>query len=66
MKKVSDLTVDEFREIVREVVCEVLAEQQDDEVELLPEFVAELKASMASDDPGKPLEDILRELEVEV
>ncbi len=67
MKKVAELTVDEFREIVREVVCEVIAEQQDGyEGELRPEFVAELEASIASDDPGRPLEEVLRELEVEV
>lgn len=65
MKKVAELTVDEFREIVREVVCEVLADQRDEyEGELRPEFVAELNKSRSSGDPGKPMEDVLRELDI--
>lgn len=66
MKKVAELTVDEFREIVREVVCEVLAEQQDDDGELRPEFVAELSSRMSPSNRGVPLEDVLRELDIEL
>ena len=62
MKKVAELTVDEFREIVRDVVIEVLAEQQDEyEGELRPEFVAELNKRM-NDDQGRLLsEDEVRQ-----
>lgn len=62
MKKVAELTVDEFREIVRDVVCEVLAEQQDEyEGELRPEFVAELDRRR-NDDQGRLLsEDEVRQ-----
>ena len=65
MKKVAELTVDEFREIVRDVVCEVLAEQQDEyEGELRPEFVAELDRRR-NDDQGRLLSEDDSEFDID-
>ena len=44
--KVSDMTVEELRRTIREVVAEVL----DEESELNPEFTVELEARIASED----------------
>ena len=48
--KVADLTIDEFRELVREVVIQTLSEMMsdpDEGLELRDDFVEELKQSIA-------------------
>ena len=48
--KVADLTIDEFREIVQEVVIQTLSEMMidpDEGLELRDDFVEELKQSIA-------------------
>ena len=71
--KVADLTVEEFRALVREVVYEALADYQgeDDDGELRPEFEAELMASLESssvESRGKrvPLEEVAKELGIQL
>jgi hypothetical protein len=65
--KVADLTIDEFRELIREMVCEVLEEQRlEDEGGLRPEFEAELRASLESPAEGVPLEKVAKELGIEL
>ena len=47
--KVSDLTVSQLRELIREVVLDCIAESYEDfhrDLELNPEFAAELQASI--------------------
>jgi len=57
--KVADLTVDEFKALVRDAVREALDEEWDDDGELRPEFIAEIEASlMESDDRGISLGDM--------
>ena len=49
-KKVADLTIDEFRKLVQEVVIQTLSEMMvdpDEELELRDDFVEELKQSIA-------------------
>jgi hypothetical protein len=66
---ISDLTVDEFRMLVREVVAEALAElftDPDEGLELREEFEAELKLSaerrLVGKEETEPLADVLHEL----
>ncbi len=66
--KVSDLTVAEFRELIREVVTECLAEMYEDfhpGLELSDEFAAKLQASLdsvAAGEPTVPAEEIAKRL----
>ena len=56
-QKVSDLTVAEFREIIREVIMECLGETYEDfhpDPELSEEFAAELQASIDAREAGEP------------
>jgi hypothetical protein len=63
--KVADLTIEEFRELVRDIVFEVLEEQRfEDEGELRPEFVEELERRMAEDGPRMTLSEVERELQL--
>ena len=56
-QKVSDLTVEEFRGLIREVVLECIGESYEDfhrDLELNPEFAAELQASIDEVAAGAP------------
>ena len=53
--KVADLTIDEFRDLVRAVVIQTLSEMVDDpdeELELRDDFAAELQDSLAAVETG--------------
>ena len=53
--KVADLTIDEFRELVQEVVIQTLSEMMsdpDEGLELRDDFVEELKQSLADIEAG--------------
>lgn len=53
--KVADLTIDEFRELVQEVVIQTLSEMMgdpDEGLELRDDFVEELKQSLANVEAG--------------
>ncbi|MCY3868858.1 MAG: hypothetical protein OXG87_04825 [Gemmatimonadetes bacterium] len=53
--KVADLTIDEFRELVQEVVIQTLSEMMsdpDEGLELRDDFVEELKQSLADVEAG--------------
>ena len=53
--KVADLTIDEFRELVQEVVIQTLSEMMsdpDEGLELRDDFVQELKQSLADIEAG--------------
>lgn len=55
--KVSDLTVSELRELIREVVLDCIAESYEDfhrDLELNPEFAAGLQASIDARAAGEP------------
>ena len=62
--KVADLTVEEFRALVREVVYEVLDDYQgeDDDGELRPEFIEELERRIAEGGPTYSEAEVRREL----
>ena len=64
-KTVADLTVAEFKELIRETVAEAVAEMiedPDEGLELRPEFVEELKRRMSSDKPTVPIAEVSRRL----
>ena len=64
-RTVADLTVAEFREMIRAAVVEALAElieDPDEGLELREEFVEELKRRMQSDRQTFPLEEVYRRL----
>lgn len=51
---ISDLTVDEFKKLIREVVLQTLSEifgDPDQGLELREEFEVELRRTLAADDP---------------
>ncbi len=53
--KVADLTVQEFKELVREIVIQTLMEMlgdPDEELELRDDFAAELQRSLATVEAG--------------
>ena len=68
---VNDLTVDELRSLLREVVEEVVEEKigllvdPDEGLELREEVVESLKAFLASDQRGDDADDVFRELGLE-
>ena len=61
---VADLTIAEFRALVREIVVEVVEEliDPDEGLEPRPEFIEEMKELMASDEPTIPAEEVYRQL----
>ncbi len=65
-QKVSDLTITEFRELIRETLMETLAELTDDPdagLELRGEFVAEVQRRMGAvkaGEPTIPIEEVAR------
>ena len=63
-KTVADLTIAEFRALVREIVAEVVEEliDPDEGLEVRPEFIEEMERRLASDDPTIPAEEVYRQL----
>ena len=63
-KTVADLTIAEFRALVREIVAEVIEEliDPDEGLEVRPEFIEEMKELLASDEPTIPAEEVYRQL----
>ena len=67
-QKVSDLTVSQLRELIREVVLDCIEESYEDfhrDLELSPQFAAELQASIdarATGEPTIPAEEVYRRL----
>ena len=63
-KTVADLTIAEFRALVREIVAEVVEEliDPDEGLEVRPEFIEEMKELLASDEPTIPAEEVYRQL----
>lgn len=67
-QKVSDLTVSELRELIREVVLDCIGESYEDfhrDLEISPQFAAELQASIdarAAGEPTIPAEEVYRRL----
>ncbi len=65
---VSDLTIEEFKTLIRETIREALleivdeAEDPDAGKEFTPEVAARLRAYLAERPEGRPLEDIVREM----
>ena len=59
-QKVADLTIDEFRALVREIVAEVVEEliDPDEGLEVRPEFIEEMERRLASDEPTIPAEEV--------
>ncbi len=62
---VAELTIDEFRALIRETVAEVVAELLDDPdegLEFSDEFVAEMERRVASEKHTIPAEEVYRRL----
>jgi hypothetical protein len=60
---VADLTVAEFKELIRETVAESIAEllgDPDDELVLRPEFIEEMETRMTTGEPAIPAEEVYR------
>jgi len=62
-KKVGDMTVGELKELIKEVVQEVI--DPDYGFELRPEVEAELRESLKRKEKGIPLEAVVKELGLE-
>lgn len=61
--KVTDLTIEEFRALVRSTIEEVLSEHLDEsELPLRSEFVEELGKALTEDLPATPADEIARRL----
>lgn len=65
---VADLTIAEFRALVREIVVEVVQEliDPDEGLEPRPEFVEEMERRLALDEPTIPAEEVYRRLGLSV
>ena len=62
---VAELTIDEFRALIRETVTEVFAElldDPDDVLEFREEFVAEMERRLASNRRTTPLPEVSKRL----
>jgi hypothetical protein len=59
-KKVGDMTVGELKELIKDVVQEVI--DPDYGLELRPEVEAELRESLKRKEKGIPVEDVAKEL----
>jgi hypothetical protein len=62
---VAELTIDEFRALIRETVAEVVAEllgDPDEGLEFRDEFVAEMEKRLASDGLTIPLSEVAQRL----
>ncbi|MHB8628307.1 MAG: hypothetical protein ACYDBJ_16795 [Aggregatilineales bacterium] len=69
-ERVADLTVDEFKALIRQTLYEVLDEFYDDDpdagLEFKPEVAAYLREALIADRPGIPAEEVARRLGIEV
>lgn len=68
--RVADLTIDEFKALIRQTVYEVLDEFYDDDdpdagLEFKPEVAAYLRDALIADRPGIPAEEVARRLGIE-
>ena len=63
-QRVADLTIAEFRALVREIVVEVVEEliDPDEGLEPRPEFIEEMERRLALDEPTIPAEEVYRRL----
>ncbi|MEM3422040.1 MAG: hypothetical protein QW315_07300 [Candidatus Hadarchaeum sp.] len=66
-KTIADLTVDEFRKLIRETVIQTFSEilgDPDEGLELRDEFKLELQRALATDETGKtiPAQDVAARL----
>ena len=64
-QKVSDLTVAEFRDLIREVVLDCIAESYEDfhpDLEYKEEFLEEMEKRLLSEEPTIPAEEVYRRL----
>mgnify|MGYP006390820421 CR=1 FL=1 len=59
-KKVADMTVKELKELIKDVVSEVI--DPDYGLELRPEVERELRGSLKRKEKGIPLEKVIKEL----
>lgn len=59
-KKVADMTVKELKELIKDVVSEVI--DPDYGLELRPEVERELRESLKRKEKGIPLEKVIKEL----
>lgn len=70
-ERVADLTIDEFKALIRQTIYEVLEEFYEDDddpnagLELKPEVAAYLREAMIADRPGIPAEEVARRLGIE-
>ena len=62
-KKVGDMTVGELKELIKDIVQEVIV--PDYGLELRPEVEAELRESLKRKEKGIPLEAVVKELGLE-
>ncbi len=68
--RVADLTIDEFRALIRETVEEVMADLMDDydpdeDLKFRPEVAEYLRNALKERKRGTPLKDVIEELESE-
>ena len=67
-ERVTDLTIVEFPQLIREMVAKAMAEllaDPDEGLELRDEFVAEMEGRLPSDESTLPAEEVYRRLGVE-
>jgi len=63
--KVSDLSVEELKDLIKQTVQETIDDMLDDPdegLELREEFVAQLKKSLESDEKMIPLEEVVKKI----
>jgi hypothetical protein len=63
--RVADLTVDEFKQLIRETVIEVfteLTDEDDEELEFQPAILDRLRTYLRDKPSSRPLDDVAREL----
>ena len=64
-QKVSDLTVSQLRELIREVVLDCIAESYEDfhrDLEYSEEFLEEMEQRLSSEEPTIPAAEVYRRL----
>ena len=64
-QKVSDLTVSQLRELIREVVLDCIAESYEDfhrDLEYSEEFLEEMEKRLSSEEPAIPAAEVYRRL----
>jgi len=64
-QKVSDLTVSQLRQLIREVVLDCIAESYEDfhrDLEYSEEFLEEMEQRLASEEPAAPAAEVYHRL----